>query len=202
MLSLLSVSRGNSQTWSATFTGLQYRRSCPCRPSPHPPPPSSASSPPRCLGIVRTRMILQREIPGAQSLCQAPAGPTQLRCSQRNVSPGNFRVISCSDQRQSRADHCRASSPGTEVVKSSVMDDISLEDVEQFEEKRLAQVRRKVSRVDSLKRFLFSSRLEEKKNKNNSQLENFRRPTFTAIDTGTFSMQSIKLLAAFLCKNG
>jgi len=78
----------------------------------------------------------------------------------------------------------RASSPGTEVVKSSVMDDISLEDVEQFEEKRLAQVRRKVSRVDSLKRFLFSSRLEEKKNKNNSQLENFRRPTFTAIDTG------------------
>ena len=82
------------------------------------------------------------------------------------------------------------------------MDDISLEDVEQFEEKRLAQVRRKVSRVDSLKRFLFSSRLEEKKNKNNSQLENFRRPTFTAIDTGTFSMQNIKLLAAFLCKNG
>ena len=48
------------------------------------------------------------------------------------------------------------------------MDDISLEDVEQFEEARLAQVRRKVSRVDSLKKFLFSSRLEEKKNRANS----------------------------------
>merc|ERR1719350_2691140 len=48
------------------------------------------------------------------------------------------------------------------------MDDISLEDVEQFEEARLAQVRRKVSRVNSLKKFLFSSRLEEKKTRNNS----------------------------------
>lgn len=64
------------------------------------------------------------------------------------------------------------------------MDDISLEDVEQFEEKRMAQVRRKVSRVDSLKKFLFSSRLEEKKNKNNLNLENFRRPAFSAIDAG------------------
>jgi len=78
----------------------------------------------------------------------------------------------------------RASSPGTEAVKSSIMDDISLEDVEQFEEKRMAQVRRKVSRVDSLKKFLFSSRLEEKKNKNNLNLDNFRRPAFNAIDAG------------------
>jgi len=66
----------------------------------------------------------------------------------------------------------RASSPGTEPVKSSMIDDISLVDVEQYEERRqqkLAKVRRKVSRVDSLKKFLFSSRLEEKKTK---QMEN------------------------------
>ena len=62
----------------------------------------------------------------------------------------------------------RASTPSTEAIRSSMMDDISLEDVEQFEEARLAQVRRKVSRVDSLKKFLFSSRLEEKKNRANS----------------------------------
>ena len=48
-----------------------------------------------------------------------------------------------------------------------MIDDISLVDVEQYEEKRqaLAKVRRKVSRVDSLKKFLFSSRVEEKKSK-------------------------------------
>lgn len=58
----------------------------------------------------------------------------------------------------------RASSPGTVGVKSSMIDDISLEDVETFEERRLARVRvrRKVSRVDSLKKFLmFGSRLAE-----------------------------------------
>ena len=74
------------------------------------------------------------------------------------------------------------------------MDDISLEDVEQFEEKRMAQVRRKVSRVDSLKKFLFSSRLEEKKNKNNLNLDNFRRPAFNAIDAGTYSMDDNDLV--------
>merc|ERR1719410_2068235 len=60
----------------------------------------------------------------------------------------------------------RASSPGTVGVKSSMIDDISLEDVETFEERRLARVkvRRKVSRVDSLKKFLmFGSRLAEDK---------------------------------------
>ena len=77
------------------------------------------------------------------------------------------------------------------MIRSSVMDDISLEDVEQFEEKRLAQVRRKVSRVDSLKKFLFSSRLEEKRNRNNSYLDDCRRPTFNTMDTGTFSMHDI-----------
>ena len=76
----------------------------------------------------------------------------------------------------------RASSPGTVGVKSSMIDDISLEDVETFEERRLVRyctvlyrtvlyctvllarvkVRRKVSRVDSLKKFLmFGSRLAE-----------------------------------------
>lgn len=48
-------------------------------------------------------------------------------------------------------------------------DDISLEDVETFEERRLAKVRRKVSRVDSLKKFLFSSKLDEKKPKQTEQ---------------------------------
>ena len=65
------------------------------------------------------------------------------------------------------------------------MDDISLEDVEQFEEARQAQVRRKVSRVDSLKRFLFSSRLEEKKSRNNLSLERARQPAVdTTVDSG------------------
>ena len=54
-------------------------------------------------------------------------------------------------------------------VKSCMIDDISLEDVETFEERRLAKVRRKVSRVDSLKKFLFSSKLEEKKTKQTDQ---------------------------------
>merc|ERR1719192_2082042 len=47
-----------------------------------------------------------------------------------------------------------------------MIDDISLEDVETFEERRMARVRvrRKVSRVDSLKKFLmFGSRLAEDK---------------------------------------
>ena len=48
-------------------------------------------------------------------------------------------------------------------------DDISLEDVETFEERRLSKVRRKVSRVDSLKKFLFSSKLDEKKPKQTEQ---------------------------------
>ena len=63
--------------------------------------------------------------------------------------------------------YSRASSPSTEPIKSCMIDDISLVDVEQYEEKRqaLAKVRRKVSRVDSLKKFLFSSRVEEKKSK-------------------------------------
>jgi len=81
----------------------------------------------------------------------------------------------------------RASTPSTEAIKSSMMDDISLEDVEQFEEARLAKVRRKVSRVDSLKKFLFSSRLESrleekiKKNKSNSNMQNLRRPALNTM---------------------
>merc|ERR1719150_2501429 len=66
----------------------------------------------------------------------------------------------------------RASSPGTVGVKSSMIDDISLEDVETFEERRLARVRvrRKVSRVDSLKKFLmFGSRLAEDKRRQPAQ---------------------------------
>ena len=50
-----------------------------------------------------------------------------------------------------------------------MIDDISLEDVETFEERRLAKVRRKVSRVDSLKKFLFSTKLDEKKTKQTDQ---------------------------------
>ena len=50
-----------------------------------------------------------------------------------------------------------------------MIDDISLEDVETFEERRLAKVRRKVSRVDSLKKFLFSTKLDEKKSKQTDQ---------------------------------
>ena len=52
-----------------------------------------------------------------------------------------------------------------------MIDDISLEDVETFEELRLAlaKVYRKVSRVDSLKKFLFSSKLDEKKTKQTEQ---------------------------------
>merc|ERR1712062_737877 len=61
----------------------------------------------------------------------------------------------------------RASSPATEGVKSSMIDDISLEDVETFEERRMAKVRRKVSRVDSLKKFLFSSKTDDKKTRQN-----------------------------------
>ena len=92
----------------------------------------------------------------------------------------------------------RASSPGTEAVKSTMTDDISLEDVEQFEEKRMAQVRRKVSRVDSLKKFLFSSRLESrleekiKKNKSNSNMQNLRRPALnTMCEPGRVSLHEI-----------
>ena len=72
------------------------------------------------------------------------------------------------------------------------MDDISLEDVEQFEEARLAQVRRKVSRVDSLKKFLFSSRLEEKKTRNTAgrqwQRELNQPAVKTTIDSGTVGL--------------
>ena len=88
--------------------------------------------------------------------------------------------------------HNRASTPSTEAIKSSMMDDISLEDVEQFEEARLAQVRRKVSRVDSLKKFLFSSRLEEKKTRNTAgrqwQRELSHPAVKTTIDSGTVGL--------------
>ena len=74
------------------------------------------------------------------------------------------------------------------------MDDISLEDVEQFEEARLAQVRRKVSRVDSLKKFLFSSRLEEKKTRNTGgrqwERELSQPAVKTTIDSGTGALHS------------
>ena len=64
-----------------------------------------------------------------------------------------------------------------------MIDEISLEDVEQFEERRLAKVRRKVSRVDSLKKFLFSSKLEEKKSKPNDSPSQYIRP-ITNVDQG------------------
>ena len=64
-----------------------------------------------------------------------------------------------------------------------MIDEISLEDVEQFEERRLAKVRRKVSRVDSLKKFLFSSKLEEKKSKPNESASQYMRP-ITNVDQG------------------
>ena len=92
---------------------------------------------------------------------------------------------------------CRASTPSTEAIKSSMMDDISLEDVEQFEEARLAQVRRKVSRVNSLKKFLFSSRLEEKKPRTNSARQWQRvlsQPAVTTtIDSGTHWLYALSL---------
>ena len=64
-----------------------------------------------------------------------------------------------------------------------MIDEISLEDVEQFEERRLAKVRRKVSRVDSLKKFLFSSKLEEKRSKPNESASQYMRP-ITNVDQG------------------
>ena len=72
------------------------------------------------------------------------------------------------------------------------MDDISLEDVEQFEEARLAQVKvRKVSRVNSLKRFLFSSRLEEKKTPGRQWQPGFSQPAVsTTVDSGTDHLTS------------
>ena len=76
----------------------------------------------------------------------------------------------------------RASSPGTEAVQSCMIDDISLEDVEQFEERRLAKVRRKVSRVDSLKKFLFSSKLEDKKVKQVENIHYISRPLVTNVE--------------------
>jgi len=80
----------------------------------------------------------------------------------------------------------RASSPGTAGVKSSMIDDISLEDVETFEERRLAKVRRKVSRVDSLKKFLFSSKLDEKKTKQTEQSSplTYNRPVIASTVPG------------------
>ena len=82
-----------------------------------------------------------------------------------------------------------------------MMDDISLEDVEQFEEARLAQVRRKVSRVESLKslkKFLFSSRLEEKKTRNHSGRQwqgVLSQPVRTTMDSGTalFSLYALSM---------
>ena len=75
------------------------------------------------------------------------------------------------------------------------MDDISLEDVEQFEEARLAQVKvRKVSRVNSLKRFLFSSRLEEKKTRPTAGRQwqpGLSQPAVsTTVDSGTDHLTS------------
>lgn len=78
--------------------------------------------------------------------------------------------------------HFRASSPGTEPIKSCMIDDISLVDVEQFEERRLAKVRRKVSRVDSLKKFLFSSKLEEKKSKLAEHVPYYPRPLVANVE--------------------
>ena len=63
-----------------------------------------------------------------------------------------------------------------------MIDDISLVDVEQFEERRLAKVRRKVSRVDSLKKFLFSSKLEEKKSKLAENVPYYPRPLVANIE--------------------
>ena len=63
-----------------------------------------------------------------------------------------------------------------------MIDDISLVDVEQFEERRLAKVRRKVSRVDSLKKFLFSSKLEEKKSKLAENVPYYTRPLVANIE--------------------
>ena len=66
-----------------------------------------------------------------------------------------------------------------------MIDDISLEDVETFEERRMAKVRRKVSRVDSLKKFLFSSKTDDKKTRqNDSSSLRSARPVITSVAPG------------------